>query len=84
MKKLWVVEAQFKGGGWDVANFTGDEYVSTNYYQAHRMKRAIQNYAYKYGSKHWTKNKFRVKEYIPVEKYKHDITKCDNKISKTN
>ena len=63
MKRVWVVEAQFRGGTWEVATFTGKEWASTSYYQAHILKRSIQSHAYRHGNKYWSKKKFRIKEY---------------------
>lgn len=62
-ERLWIVEAQFKDGSWGIASFTGERWVSTNYYQAHRFKRAIQQLTKMQGSKYWSNKRFRVVEY---------------------
>lgn len=64
MKRLWVIEAQFTSGTWGICSFAGMEYVDTNFYTAHKLKRKLQIYLQKHGCKHWQKNRFRVKEYI--------------------
>ena len=63
MERLWIVEAHFKYGGWCICDFGLQEYASTNYYEAHKIKRKQQAYLQKHGAKEWYKNKFRVREY---------------------
>ena len=66
MSRLWVVEAQFIDGTWDICMFGCGEYTSSNYFNAHKMKRKQQAYLQEC-NKHWYKNKFRVREYIPKD-----------------
>ena len=69
-KRIWIVEAHFTNGCdvWEACTFGTGVFVSDNYYQAHRIKRAQQVYLQKYGSKTWYKNKFRVVEYMARQK----------------
>jgi len=67
MNRLWVIECQFSDGEWVICDFAGKQFAYTNYYEAHKMKREIQPFLFRTGSDHWTKNKFRVVEYIPRE-----------------
>lgn len=58
---VWVVEAFFKYDRiWEPCNFADMPYFSTNYYEAHELKRKIQTHLQVHGSKDWYKNRFRV------------------------
>ena len=65
MKRLWVIECQLTGEGWDICDFTEKQFAYRNYYDAHKMKKEIQLLLFATESIHWTKNKFRVVEYTP-------------------
>ena len=65
MKRLWVVECRFKDGKWDICDLTNYKFAFLDFYDTHKEKREIQRYFYEVGSKHWTKKRFRVREYIP-------------------
>ena len=66
-KRLWVVEARFHDGTWDVCDFLhGYSYVDTNYFKAHLLKRKIATYLNPKNSNglyNWKKADFRVREY---------------------
>jgi len=63
MKRLWVVQAQFRNKRWDICDFTDFPSSSTDYDEAHAMKRIIQSPLYNYCD-YWTERKFRVREYV--------------------
>lgn len=63
MSRLWVVVCRFKNGEWDICNFTDFKYAHTNYFKAHSYKDLIQKYLQEYGSKGWTKKRFKVVEF---------------------
>lgn len=65
LNRLWVIECQFNGDKWDICDFTKKGFSYTDFHLAHRIKREIQELLYQKGSDGWTKNRFRVKEYIP-------------------
>lgn len=64
MDRLWIVEAKFIDGTWGICDFGLKEYASTNYYEAHEIKRKQQAWLQENGAKEWYKNKFRVREYV--------------------
>jgi hypothetical protein len=68
--RVWIVEARFSDGKWDVCDFAiGYFYVHTNYFTAHILKERITNYLidgqlpYKKGEHIWRRGDFRVREY---------------------
>jgi len=63
MKKVWIIEATFSDGSIDICDFSEKPFAYTNFYEAHRMKREIQEYLFRTGSEHWTKKTIKVKEY---------------------
>ncbi len=63
-ERLWIVEARFMDGLWDICNFGLKKYASTNYLKAHKIRKEQQKWLQKHGNKLWTPNKFRVVEYI--------------------
>ena len=65
MSKLWVIECQFDDGQWAICDFAEKQFAYTNYDNAHRIKREMQEFLFRTGSDHWTKNRLRVVEYIP-------------------
>ena len=65
MVKLWVVEAKFNDGSWEICSFGLEKYAHTNYYEAHEIKRQQQKYL-KECNRDWYKNRFRVREYKAV------------------
>jgi len=60
--RLWVVISQ-RGGEWEICDFTDNRFAHTNYYKAHRHKKAIQEYLQKHCNKSWTQRKFKVVEF---------------------
>jgi len=64
MKRLWVIECQFGDDEWANCDFAQKQFAYTNYYDAHKIKREIQRFLFRTGSDCWTKNRFRVVEYI--------------------
>jgi len=67
-RRCWVVECRFRNSyDWGICDFTGVSPMSTNYYEAHDLKRRIQKYLQGFGSKEWYKNRFRVVEYRRVK-----------------
>ena len=60
--RLWVVICQ-RAGEWVICDFVDNTFAHTNYYKAHRHKKAIQEYLQKHRNKEWTKNKFKVVEF---------------------
>ena len=67
MSRLWIVEAQFRDGMWEICWFGVGKFASTDLYEAHKIKREQQEYLQKKGNKTWYKNQFRVREYIRAE-----------------
>jgi hypothetical protein len=72
MERLWVVEWSFgkkKNLKWEVCSssvcegFHSIPFVSTNFYEAHKNKRKIQEILQKEYNCTWYKNRFRVREY---------------------
>ena len=70
MKRLWVVECQFKDGQWGICDFVDFAFTFTNFYDAHTVKESIQKHLHGVDSKIWTKKRFRVREYIGKRKRK--------------
>lgn len=68
MQRLWIVEAMFDGGVWEICWFGLGVYQSTNFYKAHEIKRKQQKWLQEHGSDTWTKNRFRVVEYVRRDK----------------
>ena len=62
-ERLWIVEAKFNDGTWDICYFGLKKYASTRYFEAHKIKREQQKWLFKNGSKSWTLDRFRVREY---------------------
>jgi hypothetical protein len=77
-KRIWIVEARFINGTWDVCDFAdGYSYIQTNYFKAHVLKDRISNYlidltdGHKRGKKHrWRIGDFRVREYKRLKEEK--------------
>jgi len=61
--KVWIVEAKFANGLWDVCDFGLKKFCSTSYHEAHHFKRKQQACLNNHGSKLWTPDCFRVVEY---------------------
>lgn len=68
MERLWVIECQFGIGQWEICDFAEKQFAYTNYYDAHKIKREIQAFLFRNGSEHWTKNKFKVVEYVELKR----------------
>ena len=64
MNRLWIVEAKFSDGIWEICDFGLKEYASTNFYKAHKIKSKQLKWLQKYGNRTWYKNTFRVREYV--------------------
>lgn len=68
MSKLWVVELYYKDKTWSIASVSEDiQFADSNFYEAHKLKQAIQQYL---SECHvwWTYPKhFRVRKYVPEE-----------------
>jgi hypothetical protein len=63
-----VIECRFKKNGeWGICDFGIKSPISTNYYEAHKIKRDIQRDFHICYPKEWYKNRFRVVEYERVE-----------------
>lgn len=65
-ERVWVVERYYRNGVWERSQVPEVDSCSSNYYQAHKIKRAHQQHARKW-SKWWTKGHFRVREYARLE-----------------
>ncbi len=73
-QRLWIVEARYKSGEWDICDFTSLFYAHTNYFYAHDLKRKIIDYCVKFSGARrdknayvWLKEDFRVREYRMVK-----------------
>lgn len=61
--RLWIVQAQFNDGTWAICDFGLGKFASTNFYEAHKIKREQQMYLQTHGNRKWFKKCFRVVEY---------------------
>lgn len=66
MQRVWVVESRFLDGTWDVCDFTEQPFSSTNYFDAHELKRRAFDHCYLV-SNIWKKSDFRVREWKPLK-----------------
>lgn len=65
-ERVWVVERYYRNGVWTRSQVPELDSCNSNYYRAHDLKRAHQQYASRW-STWWTKNHFRVCEYARLE-----------------
>ena len=68
-RRLWVVEALFSDGTWEICTFAGHPFASDDRKSACGLIDAIQKHL-QCITRGWTKKHFRVVEYIPVKKRK--------------
>jgi len=62
MTRLWIVEAMFQDGTWEICWFGTKQFASTNFYNAHKIKRKQYERLRSVGP--WKKKNFRVREYL--------------------
>jgi len=70
MERIWVIEAKFSKNSWEICDFADRQYAHVNYYEAQKIKRQCQEWLFKTGSRDWTKDRFRVVEYVRSHKHK--------------
>ena len=69
MNRLWVIEWYFDNSKtWEICTSSVNiPNTSTNFYEAHRNKRRIQEILKRDYNKNWYKRCFRVREYSAIE-----------------